>query len=123
MRPRHGHANARGRDADAVRAEDFVRLTHQLALLFVVAGLVDRTVVAEEVVYDGVRKQLGHHGLVCGPVAHLLFQLGQALGTGTADGLVGAGHHTLHAKRLVQRPERHGQDDRTAVGIGDEPHV
>ena len=118
MGPEHRHTDAGAGDLELGAVEDAAALVLHLHFFGSVAIFQTVADAGDDVEGDLGGEDLGLDGLAFGQGLHLVLQLLQPGLTGTGDGLVGAGHHALDGRELVEGGHRHEGDDGGAVGVG-----
>ena len=103
--------------------QDLAALRDDLPLLLRVAVVEEGVDLGQRVERDRVRVDAGRLGLAGHVGADLALQLGDRIGAGPRDGLVGVDDDPLQPDRVAQRHQDRHELHRGAVRVGDDPLV
>ena len=121
--PQHRHPHAGGREAQVGQSHDLAGFVEHLELLFAVAIGLQGRVVQKEVEGQGMGQHLAHRFSAFQNRAAEGAQFLHGPGAGTAGRLVGAHHHPLNRPLGRQGRQGQGEQDRGAVGVGNDAAV
>ena len=114
-------ADGRARDPQVRQVEDLAVLADDLPLLLGVAVREEDVDLGERIERDRVRIDAGGRRLARDVRPDLALELGQGVGAGARDGLVGVDDDPLEADGVAQRHQDRRELHRRAVRVGDDP--